>query len=113
MNSASFFTGTIGLIVILFLIVYAVITFLMPFFVHAIMNRIQVTNQLLQAQLAAGQATARAAEQEAKARSFQAELIIAALQRIKTDNDQLLIHAKYQTEVSKHRLAVEEQSVNK
>lgn len=91
-------TGTIGLATIVFLIAYAVITFMLPFFVHSILERTKATNQLLRDLLAE-------AEAEAKARSDQAEMMIDALQRIKEADDQLVIHAQYQTEVTKHQLA--------
>ena len=91
----------------LFMIVYAIIAFLMPFIVWGILRRTRATNEILEQMTAQLIRSQRQTSEEAKALLYQLELNVAALQRIKDSGDGILTHAQYQTEVTKHRLALD------
>jgi hypothetical protein len=104
MNSPDYLSGGIIIIIGVFVVVYALISFLLPFFVHSISLQAKRTNQLLADIATLMEQAAEAAEKEAEARSHQAEISIALVRALKDSSDALLTHAQYQTEVTKHQM---------
>jgi hypothetical protein len=110
MKSTDLFSGGVLFFLGVLLFTYGIITFMLPFFVHSISNQAKRTNQLLNEIIRLAQESAEAAKKEAAARSHQAEISIALARSIKETSETLLAHAQYQTDVTKHRIALEEQS---
>lgn len=114
--SQSFGIGGTIVSIVLFVLafVYAVLTLCLPFIVYGILRQAKRSNELLHQSLVAFTAVSaqlREADKHAKDAVYQAELTVAALQRIKDSSDTVAQHAVYQTEVTKHRLALEAQAV--
>jgi hypothetical protein len=110
MNSPDYLSGGILFVIGVFVVVYAIISFLLPFFVHSISLHAKRTNQLLEELATLMEQSAEAAEKEAEARSHQAEISITLVRALKDSSEALLTHAQYQTEVTKHRLETETQA---
>jgi hypothetical protein len=108
MDPLEFIGGGIGLVIFiavgLFLFVYAIITFLMPFFVYGILQEAKTTNARLAQLISLAEKANRHATADTEARSFQVENTFAVLKKIRDNSDTLLTHAQYQTEVTKHQL---------
>lgn len=102
--------GILGILLFVFGVVYAILTFLLPFIVYGVLRQARISNQLLERAITALAEAKREIATNTKEAAYQAELTVAALQRIKDSEDQLVTHAQYQTEVSKHRLALESQT---
>lgn len=105
LTSAGF--GITGVFIFIFLIVYAIISFLLPFIFWGILRQARTSNLLLTRIAEQTAQTQRESAQENKEISRQLGLTVAALQRIKDSGDAIVTHAQYQTEVTKHRLALE------
>lgn len=109
------FSGILGLAFVLFLIVYAIITFLLPFFVHGILNQANRTNVLLQRLVDLAEQAQDEADRDRRAQALQVENTFAMLKSIRDQQangaqmQTLIQHAQYQTEVTKHRLETGQQ----
>lgn len=102
--------GIFGIFVIIFALLYALITFLLPYIVWGILRQAKLTRKILEHIVAQNDHFEREFSRQAKEIAYQSELTVAALQRIKDSGDGLLTHAQYQTEVTKHRIALDSSS---
>jgi hypothetical protein len=110
MSLTDTFGSGIALVIIIFSIVYAVLTFLLPFIVWGILRQAKLSNlitgQTMDTLELMRKDLAKQSEKIAET-AYQLELTVAALQRIKEGSDQLVSHAQYQTEVTRHRIDME------
>jgi len=95
-----------------FMIVYAIMTFLLPFIVWGILRRTRATNEILEKTSAQLLRSQFQASEEAKALFYQLELNLAALQRIKDSGDGLLTHTHTLAEAMRLKTILEAYAAN-
>lgn len=118
MNTNEFLGGGIGLVGLFVFIVlgaWLVLTFLLPFFVHSIVNQSKRTNVLLQQLVDLAEQAQDEVDRDRRAQALQVENTFAMLKSIRDQQangaqmQTLIQHAQYQTEVTKHRLETGQQ----
>jgi hypothetical protein len=114
MNPLESAAGGFGLIFIfafwVFVAAWAILSFMLPFFVHGILNQAKRTNLLLQQLVTLAEQAQEEADQDRHAQATQVDNTFSMLKAIRDQQangaqmQTLIQHAQYQTEVTKHRL---------